>query len=76
MLRAIEMVFERLQGIRGGLVATVHDELLLEVAEDDTDKAAQILTETMIAAFEMTLPGAPTQGVVEVHVGQSWKELK
>ena len=38
MLRAIAMVFRRLRGIKGGLVASVHDELLLEVAEDDADQ--------------------------------------
>ena len=62
MLRAIAMVFRRLRGIRGGLVASVHDELLLEVAEDDAEQARQILAETMIEAFELTFPGAPTHG--------------
>ena len=62
MLRAIAMVFRRLRGIRGGLVASVHDELLLEVAEDDAEQARQILEETMVAAFELTFPGAPTAG--------------
>jgi DNA polymerase I-like protein with 3'-5' exonuclease and polymerase domains len=37
MLRAITMVHSRLRstGIRGGLVASIHDELLLEVLEED-----------------------------------------
>src|SRR3954463_2624040 len=69
MLRAIPLVFKRLRGIRGGLVATVHDELLLEVAEDDAETAKQLLSETMVEAFELTFPGAPSNKVVEVKIG-------
>ncbi len=76
MLRAIAMVFRRLHGIRGGLVASVHDELLLEVTEGDAETARQVLEETMIEAFEQTFPGAPTNKVVEVQVGRTWKDVK
>jgi DNA polymerase I len=76
MLRAIAMVFRRLRGIRGGLVASVHDELLLEVAEDDAERARVILEETMVEAFELTFPDAPTNKVVEVQVGRTWKDVK
>jgi DNA polymerase I-like protein with 3'-5' exonuclease and polymerase domains len=76
MLRAIAMVYHRLRGVRGGLVATVHDELLLEVAEADAEAARQILEQTMVEAFEQTFPGAPTRGVVEVQIGRTWKDLK
>ena len=76
MLRVIALVFKRLRGIRGGLVASVHDELLLEVHEDDAEKAQQILGETMIEAFEATFPGAPTQKLVDLHIGRTWKDVK
>ena len=76
MLRAIAMVFRRLRGIRGGMVASVHDELLLEVAEDDAEQARQILQEAMVEAFELTFPGAPTNNVVDVQIGQTWRDLK
>ena len=44
MLRAITMVHRRYlaAGIRGGLVATVHDELLAEVVEADAERARDI----------------------------------
>ena len=63
MLRAITMVHRRYlaAGIRGGLVATVHDELLAEVVEADAERARDILQQTMIEAFEITFPGAPTE---------------
>jgi len=54
----------------------VHDELLLEVAEADADKARQVLAETMLEAFALTFPGAPTRGVVAVEIGRTWKDLK
>jgi DNA polymerase I len=76
MLRAIALVHRRLRGLQGGLVACVHDELLLEVAEGDAEAARQILEEAMVEAFELTFPGAPTCGVVAAAVGRTWKEAK
>jgi DNA polymerase-1 len=76
MLRALPMVHQNLSGLRGGLCATVHDELLVEVAERDADRARHILKETMIEAFEMTFPGAPIRGVVKVNVGPNWAAAK
>ena len=78
MLRAIALVYARLKAarIRGGLVACVHDELLLEVAEADAETARDILGETMTEAFAMTFPGAPTRKVVEVKLGITWNEVK
>jgi DNA polymerase I-like protein with 3'-5' exonuclease and polymerase domains len=54
----------------------VHDEILLEVHEDDAETARRILEETMVEAFEQTFPGAPTNKVVEVRVGRTWKDVK
>jgi DNA polymerase-1 len=76
MLRAITLVFRRLRGLRAGLVASVHDELLIEAAERDAEKARAILEETMIEAFTMTFPGAPTTGVISCGVGVNWLEAK
>jgi DNA polymerase-1 len=78
MLRAITMVHRRYltAGIRGGLVATVHDELLAEVVEADADQARDILQNTMIEAFQTTFPGAPSNGVAEAAIGRTWADLK
>ena len=78
MLRAIILVHARLQcqRIRGGLVATVHDELLLEVAEQDAEYARDILHATMVEAFELTFPDAPTNNLAEARIGRTWAELK
>src|SRR5262249_11817422 len=78
MLRAITLTYSRLHrsSIRGELVACVHDELLLEVHEDDADRAATILQQTMIDAFVATFPGAPANNVAEVKIGNTWADLK
>jgi DNA polymerase-1 len=75
MLRALALVFRRLRGVNGGLVASVHDELLLEIAEADAEAARAILAETMTEAFATTFPGAPLAKVVEVKVGRTWNEV-
>jgi DNA polymerase I len=70
MLRAIAWTYSRLNrsGIRGGLVACVHDELLLEIHENDAERAATLLQQTMVDAFIATFPKAPTNNVAEVKI--------
>ena len=78
MLRAVALIDTRLvEGqIRGGLIACVHDELLLEVSEDDAEIARALLEDVMIDAFATTFPGAPTKGVAAATIGQNWAEAK
>jgi DNA polymerase I-like protein with 3'-5' exonuclease and polymerase domains len=78
MLRAIALVHARFvaAGIGGGLVATVHDELLAEVREADAEAVRSLLQEAMIAAFVATFPGAPTTGAATATIGRNWAEAK
>jgi DNA polymerase-1 len=79
MLRAVALVDACLVAgriIRGGLIACVHDELLLEVHEDDADLARALLEDVMIDAFATTFPGAPTKGVAAASIGPNWAEAK
>jgi DNA polymerase I-like protein with 3'-5' exonuclease and polymerase domains len=78
MMRAIQLVHKRLREARldAFLVATVHDELLIEARECDAQAAAEILQAAMMDAFVMTFPGFPTVNLVEVQIGTSWAELK
>jgi DNA polymerase I len=78
MLLGIRLVYQRFRkaGIRGGLVATVHDELLAEIHQDDVQEASWILHQEMLRAFEITCPGAPTNGLLEVLSGRNWKEAR
>jgi DNA polymerase I-like protein with 3'-5' exonuclease and polymerase domains len=56
-------------GIAGGLVAVVHDELILEVLEDDAERARVVLETAMTRAFIETFPGAPTKGLLRQASG-------
>jgi DNA polymerase-1 len=78
MLHAISLVHGRLRRrcISGGLIATVHDELLLEVAVKDAEQARDILHTAMVDAFEATFPGAPTTNLAEAKIGGTWADLK
>ena len=78
MLRAVAQIDACLvEGrIRGGLIACVHDELLLEVHEDDAEIVRALLEDVMIDAFATTFPGAPTTGRGRATIGQNWAEAK
>ncbi len=78
MLRAIRLAHRRLTeaNIRGGLIATVHDELLAEVVEADAERARDIIQQAMIDAFATTFPGAPLARVAEAKIGRTWAEVK
>jgi DNA polymerase-1 len=62
--------------IDGGLVAWLHDELVLEVKAGDADRAAAMLQRAMLDAFAETFPGAPLDGLVGAHVGADWASAK
>jgi hypothetical protein len=63
-------------GIEGGPVAWLHDEIVLEVREDQANRAAEILNQSMIDGFAETFPGAPLNGLVDPHIGPNWGEAK
>ena len=68
------MLFE--EGIEGGPVAWVHDEILLEVAKADAERASVLLVKAMTDAFAETFPGAPLKGLVKAKVIGNWAEMK
>jgi DNA polymerase I-like protein with 3'-5' exonuclease and polymerase domains len=78
MLRAVTLVHSRFVqvGIRGGLVATVHDELLAEVIEVDAKSARHLLQQAMVDAFAHTFPGTPTNNVATATIGRTWAETR
>jgi DNA polymerase-1 len=64
------------RALPGALVLSIHDEILLEVPEDDAEAAAATLTECMTTAFVKWFPDAPTRGLVEAKIGRCWGEMK
>jgi DNA (cytosine-5)-methyltransferase 1 len=73
---ALTYVDDRLYaaGIDGGPVAWLHDEIVLEVRDDQAVEAAAILKQAMTDGFIETFPDAPIAGLVEPHIGMSWAE--
>jgi DNA polymerase I len=71
---ALAYVDDRLfeAGIGGGPVCWVHDEIVLEVREDQAERAAEILKQAMIDAFVEVFPGAPTAGLIEPKICKNW----
>jgi DNA polymerase-1 len=62
--------------IDGGPVAWLHDEIILEVPEQDAGRAAELLKRAMVEAFAETFPGAPLANLVEARIGADWAAVK
>lgn len=56
---------------RARLLLQVHDELLLEVPQDELDEVRQLVIDLMCGAFELDVPLK-----VETETGANWLELK
>jgi DNA polymerase-1 len=63
-------------GIDGGPVLCIHDEIVLEIAEQQVEPASEILQREMRNAFAETFPNVSLRGVVECHSGRNWAEAK
>ena len=62
--------------IDGGLVLSVHDELVLEVPEDRADEASALLQRCMGSAFAAVFPKAPLANLVKLGRGRTWAGAK
>jgi DNA polymerase-1 len=62
--------------IAGGLVLSVHDELVLEVPEDRADEASTLLRRSMESAFATVFPKAPLADLVKLGCGRTWGGAK
>ena len=78
MMRAVSMVHGRFHKMKiiGGLVMSVHDELIAEVHQDCSEEALHILETSMVEAFLETFPKAAVKNLVARSVGQTWSDLK
>jgi DNA polymerase-1 len=53
------------------MLLQVHDELVLECPQDEMEKAAHLVQETMANAYPMSIPLS-----TEARAGQSWGEME
>lgn len=68
---AMKSVHDALRGMRSRLILQVHDELIVEAADDETEKVKAILKEKMENAFTLSVPL-----VVDVKSGKDWLSCK
>ena len=54
------------------LVASIHDELIVECDEQCADEVMVLLEEAMVYGFTQIFPEAPTNGLVEARKAKSW----
>ena len=69
MLRVADRL--KRENMRAKLVLQVHDELILDTPEDETEAAKQVLKEEMEHAFTLNVPL-----IAEVSTGKSWYDAK
>jgi DNA polymerase I-like protein with 3'-5' exonuclease and polymerase domains len=76
LLRSMALLDRALVGLDAQLILSVHDELVIEAAEDDAEEAKQRLAGTMTRAFTEFFPNAPSAGLVDAKIVRSWGEAK
>jgi DNA polymerase-1 len=62
---------EKLADYQAKMLLQVHDELLLEVPEDELDIVREVVVDTMCDAFSLDVPLK-----VDASTGHNWLELK
>ena len=65
-----------LAGLDARVIHHVHDEIILECAESDADKAKLALTSAMQKGFDVLFPEAGMPGLVDAHSGSNWHSAK
>ena len=68
---AMNKVFDGIKDLDAKVVLQVHDELILEVKEEQKEQAKQILQSSMENAAKLDVPLK-----VELSEGKTWFELK
>jgi len=69
MIRLHDALKQRKAGAR--MLLQVHDELLLEVPEEEMEEIAPLVRQTMGDAFELDVPIK-----VDVKVGPNWRDMR
>ncbi|MDY7041556.1 MAG: DNA polymerase I, partial [Chloroflexota bacterium] len=69
MVRLHQKLCER--GLRAGMILQVHDELVLEVPEDEMETVAPLVREIMERAYQLDAPLK-----VDMKLGKNWLEMK
>ncbi|GAB6059339.1 DNA polymerase [Desulfonatronum parangueonense] len=74
LLATLIELYSRLDGVDAKLVHVIHDEIILEAAEKDAEKAKDILEQSMIAGMLRIFPSADTTGLVDIRIRKDWQK--
>ena len=74
LLVAMAKAASMLEGIDAAIILQVHDELVVEAAEQAALTARDRLVEAMTEAFLEVFPDAPAIGLVDAEIRQCWAE--
>jgi DNA polymerase I-like protein with 3'-5' exonuclease and polymerase domains len=75
-LIAMAAIERALVGPDAELIMMVHDEFVVEAAEDRAEVAAEVVEREMTAAFAEVFPEVPTNGLVEGKAVRCWADAK
>jgi DNA polymerase I-like protein with 3'-5' exonuclease and polymerase domains len=75
-MAALSRLPRYLEGVGARLVNTVHDEIVLEVTNNDVDRAKAALEKAMVEGMLSVFPEASTKNLVEFKAGRNWAEAK
>jgi hypothetical protein len=75
LLAAMHRVKTALENLDARLVLCIHDEIILEVAEQDAEAVGNALVSAMVEGFLDVFPEGPVDGLVKVEKGRTWFDI-
>jgi len=75
MLAALANIHSALVGLEAKIILCVHDEVILEVTEQEAEAAGEALESAMIQGFLDIFPGGPVKGLVNLKQGNTWADI-
>jgi len=75
MLAALANIHKALVGLEAKIILCVHDEVILEVTEQDADAAGEALELAMVKGFQDIFPDGPVNGLVNLKRGNTWADI-
>lgn len=75
MMYALCFMAEELPQYGGKLLATVHDEVLIEAPDEYSKEVLALVKDCMTRGFVEVFPTGITTGLIEAKVGYSWSEV-
>jgi DNA polymerase-1 len=76
LLAALAKLEDYLTELEAKLVNTIHDELVIEAAEEDQAQVVIAVKKAMVEGMLAIFPEASTKNLVEINKGDNWAEAK